>query len=135
MLCFHQALEYNQLLTSQLDSQRQYFENLLHTARAEAERCATPRRHARALACAPRASISKRALRRCAPCCADAARAASRALCASRSARDAARAAEADRTEAMQRASASAADAKESDRLRKQLEKKLEDIMVRDHSL
>jgi BRCA1-associated protein len=32
------ALEYNQLLTSQLESQRQYFEGLIAGARAEAER-------------------------------------------------------------------------------------------------
>jgi BRCA1-associated protein len=32
------ALEYNQLLTSQLESQRQYFEGLIATARADAER-------------------------------------------------------------------------------------------------
>ncbi len=32
------ALEYNQLLTSQLESQRQYFEGLIAAARADAER-------------------------------------------------------------------------------------------------
>lgn len=44
--CAFQALEYNQLLTNQLDSQRQYFESLLHTARAEAERRALAARWA-----------------------------------------------------------------------------------------
>ena len=110
------AMEYNQLLTSQLESQRQYFEGLIAAARLDADkarldmdRCGMT--DASAAACAPQLGWPDAHTRVCS----------ARATCA---------AAEARAASAEQSSAALTAENKELEKSRRATERKLEEAQV-----